>query len=229
MWSILGEVTNTAVVSDDRAWKQASLPMKLGGLGVKSTVEVAPSAYLASLHATSALVKVILPVSLPSFEPSLFDDALSYWSECHDFQPPVGVDALKQKSWDQQRALAAVHQLVEGAVNGIDKSHLLASSTKESGACLQALPISALGLRLDNNSLGIVVGLRLGTPLCVPHQCRHCGEEVDVMGKYGLSCRWSEGRQYRYAAMNNIIHRALISAGVPARRDPPGLLCSDGK
>ena len=96
--SILGEVKNTAVVSDNRAWKQASLPVKLGGLGVQSTVEVAPSAYFASLHATSALVKVILPVSLPSFEPSLFDHALSYWSEGHDFQPPVGDDALKQKS-----------------------------------------------------------------------------------------------------------------------------------
>ena len=79
---------------------------------------VAPSAYLALLHAISAFVKVILPVSLPSSEPSLFDDALSYWSEGHDFQLPVGVDdALKQKSWDQQRALAAVHQLVKGVVN----------------------------------------------------------------------------------------------------------------
>ena len=103
---------NTAVVSDDRAWKQASLPVKLGGLGVRSEVEVAPSAYLASLHATSALVKVILPVSLPSSEPSPFDDALSYWSEGHDFQPPVEADALNQKSWDHQRALGAVHRPV---------------------------------------------------------------------------------------------------------------------
>ena len=49
------------------------------------------------------------------------------------------------------------------------------------------------------------------------------------MGKHGLSCRWSEGRHYRHVAMNDIIHRALISAGVPARREPPGLLRSDGK
>ena len=60
----MGEVTNTAVESDDRAWMQATLPVKLGGLGVRSAVEVAPSAYLASLHATSALVKAILPVAV---------------------------------------------------------------------------------------------------------------------------------------------------------------------
>ena len=50
--SIMGKVTNTAVVSDVRAWKEASLSVKLGGLGVQSTVEVAPFAYLASLHVT---------------------------------------------------------------------------------------------------------------------------------------------------------------------------------
>ena len=35
---IMGKVTNTAV---DKAWKQASLPVKLSGLGVGSAVEVA--------------------------------------------------------------------------------------------------------------------------------------------------------------------------------------------
>ena len=29
--------------------------------------------------------------------------------------------------------------------------------------------------------------------------------------------------------MNNIIHCALIYAGMPVRLEPPGLLCSDGK
>ena len=32
-----------------------------------------------------------------------------------------------------------------------------------------------------------------------------------------------------HAAINDIIHRALTSAGVPARLEPPGLLRSDGK
>ena len=48
-------------------------------------------------------------------------------------------------------------QLLNSALNGVDRACLLASSTKESGAWLQALPISALWLQLDNDSLRIAV------------------------------------------------------------------------
>ena len=92
--SIMGEMTSTAVASNDRAWKPSSLPVKLGGLGIHSVVEAAPSAYLALLHATSTLVEAILPVTFISFRPSLLDDVLSCWSKGHDFQTPVGVCAF---------------------------------------------------------------------------------------------------------------------------------------
>ena len=91
------------------------------------------------------------------------------------------------------------------------------------------MPISAMGLRLDDDSLRIAVRLRLGTPLCSPHQCQHCGEDVDVLGRHGLSCRWSEGRHQRHAALNDIVVRVLSSACVPSRLEPPGLLRSEGK
>ena len=38
--SIMSEVTNKVVMSNDRAWTQASLSVKLGRLGVHSAVEV---------------------------------------------------------------------------------------------------------------------------------------------------------------------------------------------
>ena len=123
-----------------------SLPVKLGGLGVRSAVEMAPSAYLASLQVTSVLVEAILLVTFTSSEPSLLDDVVSWWLKghgFHDFQPPVGVCVIKQKSWDQLRALAIANQLVEDAMDDIDRAHLLASSAKESRAWLHALSISA--------------------------------------------------------------------------------------
>ena len=65
--------------------------------------------------------------------------------------------------------------------------------------------------------------------VCQPHQCRHCGSTVDALATHGLSCRWSEGRFPRHAAINDIIHRSLTSAKVPSRLEPNGLFRSDGK
>ena len=61
------------------------------------------------------------------------------------------------------------------------------------------------------------LGLRLGTQLCHPHSCYHCGTEVDELGIHGLSCRKSEGRHHRHSELKDIVHRALITAHIPSR------------
>ena len=90
------------------------------------------------------------------------------------------------------------------------------------------MPLSQLGLKLDNSSTRIACGLRLGTPLCHPHKCQ-CGAEVDQLGRHGLSCKSAEGRHSRHSQVNDLIKRALGSAQVPAIREPPGLSRQDGK
>ena len=101
---------------------------------------------------------------------------------------------------------------------------VVAASTKECGAWLRALPVSGLGLRLDDAS----VGLRLSTPICGQHLCQHCGASVDVLGRHALCCQRSGGRHRRHA-LNTIISRALTTAGIPSRLEPTGLLRTDGK
>ena len=105
----------------------------------------------------------------------------------------------------------------------------MAVMSKDSGAWLQALPVSSLGLRLDDNSLCIAVGLYLGTPLGKSHQCQNCGTEVDVMGQHAPSCKRSTGKQQCHGAFNDVIHCALLSSQVPACLEPVGLSRSDGK
>ena len=39
----------------------------------------------------------------------------------------------------------------------------------------------------------------------------------------------SEGRHYRHGAINDILHRALTTACIPSRLEPPGLVRTDGK
>ena len=82
---------------------------------------------------------------------------------------------------------------------------------------------------MDNSTIRIAVGLRLGVPLCHSHTCRHCGSHVNDLATHGLSCRWSEGRHTRHSSLNDIIHRALSAAKIPARLEPSGVARSDGK
>ena len=85
------------------------------------------------------------------------------------------------------------------------------------------------GLRMDNATMRISMGLRLGLPLCQSHTCQHCGAEVSQFATHGLSCRKSAGRHHRHSAVNEIIHRALLLEHVPSRLEPSGLYRSDGK
>ena len=93
---ILSGVTNTPLESNSAAWSQATLPVKLGGLGIRSAAEIAPSAFLASCHASSELVGTILPPSIGSLPPTFLDEAVECWSQGHNHLPPVGAGACKQ-------------------------------------------------------------------------------------------------------------------------------------
>ena len=97
---------------------------------------------------------------------------------------------------------------------------------KETGAWLNCIPCPSTDTMLDNNSLRIGVALRIG--LFAQHRCR-CGATVDPHGLHPLSCRFSAGRIPRHAALNDVVCRALRSAGLPSELEPAGLDRGDGR
>ena len=64
-------------------------------------------------------------------------------------------------------------------------------------------------------------GVRLGLPLCVPHQC-HCGS-LAFVGKQAA------GRSGRHHAINDLIAWVFALVGILVTKEPDGLLWSDGK
>ena len=138
-------------------------------------------------------------------------------------EPPTGEKACQQKCWDSLLVDGCFTSLLSSA-SPQGRVRLLASEQKEVGAWLSAPPVSALGLRMSDESICIVVGLRIGAPLCTPHSCSLCGSQVDASGVHGLSCRRSQGRLRRHAALNDIVHHTT-----PATLEPRGLCRSDGR
>ena len=106
-----------------------------------------------------------------------------------------GVQPLIQQKYE---SLLASSETAE------DSARLLAVASEHSSDWLNARPVSALGLKLDNSTIKIACGLRLGTALCQPHKCKS-GADVDKFGRHGLSCKSAEGRHPRHTHSNIIL------------------------
>uniref|UniRef100_A0A1X7THK7 Uncharacterized protein n=2 Tax=Amphimedon queenslandica TaxID=400682 RepID=A0A1X7THK7_AMPQE len=75
--SLLSDLLNVSIDIEAPLWSQASLPIRSGGLGIRSAVQLAPSCYLSSAAALHDLIFNILPdVSLPNSLPFV-DEAQS--------------------------------------------------------------------------------------------------------------------------------------------------------
>ena len=129
--------------------------------------------------------------------------AFSLWQATHDNPPPSHPSSHRQRVWDFAIVEASFNALIVSAPNTQSRARLLAVSCPESGAWLHAMPISSVGLRIDDD-VRIAVSVRLGVPLCHPHMCSCCGTEVNNLGTYGLSCRFSKGRHSRHAALTTL-------------------------
>ena len=65
---------------DESTWLQASLPRRMGGIGIRRAVQLAPSAYLASAAGCSELIRQVLPSHLLDATDPNIETALSVWS-----------------------------------------------------------------------------------------------------------------------------------------------------
>ena len=82
---LVSEIVNVDL--NDSAWTQASLPVHLGGFGIRRAVQLAPSAFLAPAAACSNLIHQIFPEKLTDVQCSFQDDALDMWSQIMKLHP----------------------------------------------------------------------------------------------------------------------------------------------
>ncbi|HSN24572.1 MAG TPA: reverse transcriptase domain-containing protein, partial [Methylomicrobium sp.] len=188
----------------EQQWLQASLPVRAGGLGIRRVSSLAPSAFLASAAGTRDLQDLILRQSDKTSD-DIFDRCLSTQLIKFPTLPPSGSDAGQQRAWDKAVVEAEYNYLFNCYTDPIHKARLRAAAAPHSGDWLHALPIAACGLRLDNDSVLVAVGLRFGCALCQIHTCP-CGATVDTMGSHAWSCRHNAARIQRHAFINDLIY-----------------------
>ncbi|XP_063389650.1 uncharacterized protein LOC134675368 [Cydia fagiglandana] len=88
--------------------------------------------------------------------------------------------------------------------------------------------LTQMQLRKSNKQQWTEAEKKFCVAVCADHNCASCGSEVDSLGHHGLACSSGAGRLSRHSALNDILRRALVSAGVPAALEPQ-IVRNDGK
>ena len=133
---ILSSVCNIPLSMEDRLWTQASLPVKFGGLGIRSAIHLAPSAFLASLAASSELVHRIIWSDGMSCSSPESEAAQLEWSKWHEYPPPTEPASFTQKSCNVPVASGIADSLLDKTPDNRARARLLANRYAESGAWL---------------------------------------------------------------------------------------------
>ena len=82
-----------------------------------------------------------------------------------------------RRSWDDLVAKKIAKELLDNARGHLDQARLWAVAVPCSGDWLLAPPITAVELRITNETIRIATGMRLGFSICEPHLCP-CGKQV---------------------------------------------------
>jgi hypothetical protein len=132
---------------NDHQWLQAALPIRDGGLGIRRVDSLASSAYLASAASTLELQTAIL-ATVEAAPDAYVADLL----EARQDTLPATIDPLpiRQSCWDQPLIQKDKLEVSRSAVDFVNQARLVAVSSPHSADWLNALPIAACGLVLDN-------------------------------------------------------------------------------
>ena len=110
----------------DVGWSQASLPVRWGGLGVRSAVSLAAPAYLASAASTADLVLRLLPPHQRQSVDASVDAALQAWQTAvpQTTTPPAGAQARLQRAWDEPCCAGLAAALMEAGSEPLHASYM---------------------------------------------------------------------------------------------------------
>ena len=196
----------------DLGWVQAQLPVRLGGIGLSSVVQLAPIAFQSSAAATFDLQSAILG-RFHEVQGLFISNAI----------PPV-----PQHIVTENLNKLLYQDLVQSSGNPANTARLLAITSEVSCGWLRSWPNTSLGTRLDDETVRTSIALRLGLKIHNVYQCR-CGESAIELGYHGLACRLGGGRQLRHSAINDYICRLFSKASIPITKEPSGISSVDGK
>ena len=228
----MGVITHSSI--SDSAWHQATLPMKVGGLGLKEAVPTSSAAFLRSFNFSRNLVSFFLDKNA-SNTTDLDDITNSPYvcipGENHDrniLPKYLGSDTippnLTNASQRQIQSRIDSH-LLSNLKEGFslrDQTRINTISTPHAGAWLKAIPNSNLGLAMlrHEHILACIywLGISIFTDSQQAARCP-CGHVMDCFGDHVLGYGHGLLRIIRHNAISEVIWHAMLVDNRDSKRE----------
>lgn len=228
------EVIQGAPLSDAQ-WLQASLPSRLGGLGIRDPVYERTAARLAGI--LDFLTRGHRLVDPMGFEPHLPADlegclretlavlgsnsqpALG-WSESPSLIAHAASNHIKQNFWSN--AFAEARQaLLREQLSGPDAVRFASQASPHTMAWTSVIPSQALRTLIPGEEFRCALRWHLGSPqspLPDGGLCPQCQTPMDPLGHHLVCCKHNHLSR-RHGAVQDAVLRLTARAGLTARRE----------
>ena len=206
----LGRITHTSV--PDRAWTQATLPCRMGGLGLRESRTTQKAAFLGSCNFSKPLCHRLLGGELRERGTPLVWEETARTALLEDDLELNNVDLGKVGQRDLQAIIDAARlQNLHSNSPLRDKARLMACAAPHAAAWLRAIPAPSLGLTMSRHEFVLAARLWLGIPVfssCIRCPCRQL---IDPMGDHLLGCGHGPLRIRRHDALRQMLYHALLN------------------
>ena len=223
----LESITHSSI--PDLSWKQATLPVRLGGLGLRDSTRTSPSLQVAIHLVLWCLVCCLGYKSLPPL--SVHHSARTCFSKVNVLQTINYVASyLPSKTtfrMSTQRQLQSIldsamwHSIRDNA-SLRDRARLNTISAQHAGAWLRAVPNPNIGLAMPQKEFTISLRLWLGIPLFPSDlgskRC-FCGQILDQFGDHLLGCGHNNLRIRRHDTLSDVLFHALLVDNANCRKE----------
>lgn len=206
-------------------WLQASLAIKAGGLGLRSTALHAPAAYIASITHLAASCTELDPtyrvVPPPVHQAlTLYNQVVLPEDQIHSLAP-----SYQQRDLSATVDKAQQAHLIAATTGEAAKGHLQLVQQPGAGAWLTALPADNLGLHINTHLFRVLLRLRLRLPIAPSDGfCPLCDGVADSFGDHAQVCPCGGDRGKRHNRLRNFFAAKLAAAGLSPELEKPGLL-----
>ena len=216
-------------------WLQAQLPVKMGGMGLFSTWDLAPAAYCTSYLAAHDLKLTILNKTQEESPPIISAGMLEYLSS------KTGEDSTIDSLIGTSQSAVSLsihlkkHQLLTQTIQGQgvvrETARLASVGLLHAGDWLNVMPSPTLGLAMDPAEFTVCVKYRLGVKVfSTAGKCPACPAMSDALGDHAISCGYAGERIARHDRLRDALFSTAQQGCLgPTREDRALLPGSDAR